>query len=98
METPLTRWRYNAKLRRWYHPTSASSDNGPDDPPAEIEGNGRSSAAGGVTRPLRQSPPCSPCRESRRESTPKESKLEESWPEHHDRPTEHNRRTEHGVR
>jgi hypothetical protein len=34
------RWRYNAKLKRWYHPTSAVSDNGPDDPPAELEGNG----------------------------------------------------------
>jgi hypothetical protein len=34
------RWRYNPKLGRWYHPTSATSDNGPDDPPAEIEGSG----------------------------------------------------------
>lgn len=35
------RWRYNSKLGRWYHPTSAVSGNGPDDPPAEIEGDGK---------------------------------------------------------
>jgi len=37
---PVSRWSYNAKLGRWYHPTSAVSDNGPDDPPEEIEGDG----------------------------------------------------------
>lgn len=34
------RWSYNPKLGRWYHPTSAVSDNGPNDPPAEIVGDG----------------------------------------------------------
>lgn len=45
MQTAANRWRYNPKLRRWYHPTSARSDNGPHDPPAEIEGNGPAAAA-----------------------------------------------------
>jgi len=29
-------WFYNDKLGRWYHPAGAVSDNGPNDPPAEI--------------------------------------------------------------
>jgi hypothetical protein len=42
------RWRYNAKLGKWFHPTSAVSDNGPDDPPAELEGNGNAARRMGL--------------------------------------------------
>ena len=42
------RWRYNAKLGKWYHPTSATSDNGPDDPPAEIVGDGNAARRMGL--------------------------------------------------
>ena len=30
-------WFYNDKLGKWFHPTGAVSDNGPNDPPAEID-------------------------------------------------------------
>lgn len=33
----MNRWSYNARLRRWYHPTGASSSNSANDRPEETD-------------------------------------------------------------
>lgn len=57
----MNRWSYNPKLGRWYHPTSAVSDNGPDDPPLELEGDGARGASAAPHEPERPTPESLPC-------------------------------------